>query len=53
MIYPSHKDAAMRAHSRYALVLAILLALPMVAEAAPDGTEPPTARRVTTTRAHS
>lgn len=44
MIYPSHKDAAMRAHSRCALVLAILLALPMVAEAAPDGTEPPTAR---------
>lgn len=34
----------MRAHSRCALVLAILLALPMVAEAAPDGTEPPTAR---------
>ena len=44
MIYPSHKDAAMRAHSRCALVLAILLALPMVAEAAPDGTEPPTTR---------
>ena len=44
MIYPSHKDAAMRAHSRCALVLAILLALPMAAEAAPDGTEPPAAR---------
>ncbi|WP_337517220.1 ShlB/FhaC/HecB family hemolysin secretion/activation protein [Mitsuokella jalaludinii] len=44
MIYPSHKDAAMRAHSRCALVLAILLALPMAAEAAPDGTEPPANR---------
>lgn len=34
----------MRAHGRCALVLAILLALPMAAEAAPDGTEPPAAR---------
>lgn len=34
----------MRAHGRCALVLAVLLALPMAAEAAPDGTEPPAAR---------
>ena len=44
MIHPSHKDAAMRARGRCALVLAVLLALPMAAEAAPDGTEPPAAR---------
>ncbi len=34
----------MRARGRCALVLAVLLALPMAAEAAPDGTEPPAAR---------
>ena len=44
MIHPSHNRAAMRAHGRCALVLAVLLALPMAAEAAPDGTEPPAAR---------
>ena len=44
MRHPSHKDAAMRARGRCALVLAVLLALPMAAEAAPDGTEPPAAR---------